>query len=505
MTKHDKTLTAAAAKAIPEKAITPDGKIDWEHLDVDIERHGTKITLPSDPDQMPIRDAIVALKRKLKDDESELHAHEIIDAYPYDGAVALVRALKIKYGWANSVPTPGFFGPKPPQMLTIETGPRPEDKVQCPWGGFQLPNVEHPIHTAFDWQGDGQGPRLVIYGTVRKREHYIIKEIADLTRQLVKEHSIYRGRAIRLRCHDHDGTIDFDKAPKFLDTSGALPEELILPRNVEAQVRTNIWTLIERTQDCRDAKIPIKRGVLLSGPYGTGKTLTSRLTARVATENDWTFITIDRAAGLAQALEFAKRYQPCVIFAEDIDRATEERNEHANDLLNILDGVLSKDAEVLVVLTTNHVEKINRAMLRPGRLDAVINVTPPDAEAVGRLIHVYSRGRLVDGTSLDRIGKALEGQIPATIREVVERSKLGAFAAKREDISEDDLLLAAEAMGPHLNLLNHIEEKDVSSERKYGDALTAVVDERIADAIKNNRVLRGLEAYLNDAGDYIPD
>jgi transitional endoplasmic reticulum ATPase len=125
-------------------------------------------------------------------------------------------------------------------------------------------------------------------------------------------------------------------------------------------------------------------------------------------------------------MKFAKNYGPCVIFAEDIDRhvSGEERTVEIDQILNCLDGVDTKGAELLVVFTTNNVEAINSAMMRPGRLDAVIHVTPPDAVAAGVLVENYSRGMLANDIDMTVVGEAMKGLIPAVIREAVERAKL---------------------------------------------------------------------------------
>ncbi len=172
------------------------------------------------------------------------------------------------------------------------------------------------------------------------------------------------------------------------------------------------------------ARIPLKRGILLEGPYGCGKTMSANVTSKICIENGWTFILLDDVGALKDALLFAQRYAPAVVFSEDIDRVIEQRDDRGNDLLNTIDGILAKDSQVITVLTTNFVEKLDKAMLRPGRLDAVISLRAPDADSVQRLVNIYARGLLADGENLIAVGEALAGNIPATIREVVERSKL---------------------------------------------------------------------------------
>jgi transitional endoplasmic reticulum ATPase len=127
-------------------------------------------------------------------------------------------------------------------------------------------------------------------------------------------------------------------------------------------------------------------------------------------------------------------------------------------ILNTLDGVGTKESEIITILTTNHVDNINKAMLRPGRLDAVLTVTPPDGPTAVKLARQYARGLLDDSNALELAGQEMAGMIPAVIREVVERSKLWAIGRAGGDLSKlaltaDDLVGAAQGMQDHLTLL----------------------------------------------------
>lgn len=491
---------AEPKRVLSEKAIGKDGKIDWKHVDAEIERDGSKIVLPNDPAPMPIDDAIKALERKKADEEQMMAVHEVIDTFPLDGAVAFMHALKVKYGWASPVPTPGFFGPQPPQMLTVDIGPSKDDKVQVPWGAFMIPGIEKPVQT--EVTRTEFGPALVIVGQLRKREAHILKDLAALTREIVETNSIYRGNAIRLRTTDN-GDIEFRRPPTFIETKHVKPDELILPQIVKDQVETNIFTLIRKTTTCVKHGIPLKRGVLLEGKYGTGKTLTASVTAKHCVDHGWTFIMLDRCQGLRQAIEFAKRYQPAVIFAEDIDRAAETRDEKTNDLANIIDGMLSKDAQVMVVLTTNHVEKINPVMMRPGRLDAVISVTPPDAEAVEQLVRLYARGLLPKGEKLGKLGDQLAGNIPAMIREVVERSKMAMIARGGDHLTQDDLMISAIGMQNHMKLLEGPKKENDDPRYKLGDAMAKVLSGVMKDEFDDDDEDYDVTSAISDATRYI--
>ena len=493
---EDKGKLAYLLEALEEAAGSGKKRVKWDHEKVEIEREGTKIKLPAEPGPMPIDDAITALQRLKKDEETVADLHEVINGYPQECIVAFVKAMEYLYGWASPVPTPGFFGPQPPQFLSIQTDV--DDYVQVPWGSFKIPGVEHPITTHANW--DKRSPQLIIVGKARKKERAVLLELAAITRRFLIEGSIYRGKALHIK--GEGSKLDFNSPPQFIDVSKVDLDQLIMSRDVQLQIDTSISAVIRHTAKVRDAKIPLKRGVLLEGPYGTGKTLTSRMTAKLCVDNGWTFIAVDRAESLPIALTFAQRYQPAAVFCEDVDRATEERTDAANDLLNTIDGILTKDAEVMVILTTNHVEKINQAMLRPGRLDAVITVSPPDAEAVSRLIKLYARGLLADGETLEEVGAELAGNIPAVIREVVERSKLAMIAQGHAKLTESDLMISAKGMKAHMALLAPKGEK-VNAEENLGRAVGRLLEKYAPDDIPVK--LQALLNHLDIEADDIPE
>lgn len=466
--------------------------IDWGKVDPDIEYQGSAITLPDAPDKMPLDAAIKALQRKKKDEETELDVHEILNAYPEDALVAMNLAMKQKYGWASPTPQMSFFGPVAPDLITVKTGPGAKESIQVPYGSFTLPNVENPITT--HRHRTAEGPCLIITGTVRKREAQVVKELAELTREILRTQSIYKGKAIRLKA-DSDGDLAHDTPPEFIQTNNIKETDLILNRDELDQVRAALWAPIEHTEACVRHQIPLNRGVLLEGPYGTGKTMTAHVTSKVCVENGWTYILLDDVRALKDALLFAQRYQPAVVFAEDVDRVAEIRDQRGNDLLNTIDGVLTKNSQVITVLTTNYVEKLDRAMLRPGRLDAVVTIRPPESDAVQQLVRLYGRGLVAKDADLNAVGDALSGNIPATIREVVERSKLAMISNGRNEVTGDELLIAAKGMERHLNLLK-AEKPALSLEHQLGASFKAVMKQSLPGGEKLEEQMENLGRTL---------
>lgn len=499
--KPDTKLTADQMAAIAEqvKKLADKKPSVWDKLDVPIEHAGRAITLPADPASMPVSVAIAALQRREKDDNQPYQVMEKFDAYPHDAAVAFVRAMQTLYGFASfeSQVYEGFFGKieVPPQMISVKVGVGDDDVVQCPIGKMHLPGVGDPVETMLH-----NRLGFLIHGEIKKKDRHVVLELATVTRAILKEHSIYRGKPVRLGVQD-DGELDLTSPPSFMDVSDISEGDVLFDPDIRAAIDTNILVPIRATAACRAHGIPLKRGILLEGQYGTGKSLTAKMAARVCELNGWTFILLDKVQGLKAALEFANRYAPALVFAEDVDRVAQVRDEKANDLINTIDGVVSKRAEIMTVLTTNFVESLNPVILRPGRLDAVITLRPPNAETVQRLVRYYARELLSGKEELGELGKELEGQIPASIRECVERAKLGMIGRAADKLSQDDLLTAARTMKNHLALLNRKQAEETVEQKLAGSLRKVILDGR-GESI--DYVRRGINAVANDMGVEIP-
>lgn len=428
---------------------TGERKLNLKKVDNEVVNTGTQIILP---EKMTKPEAVEVLKRKIQQDEEVVNIREEIVGFPFDAAYALMTVAKMKFGWTNAETIMTIMGPKRATMMNVEIAPG--KFVQVPWGPFSIPGVEGVLETGVGKTDAGQLCFMLV-GKAKQRFKAQIAELAQAVRDYLKTHSLYKGKAIRLRT-DNEGEIQMTTAPGFLDLSRVNEDELTFSDDVRAHVETSLFTPIEHTEACRKYGIPLKRGVLLEGPYGTGKTLTAYVTAKKCEANGWTFIYLDRVTGIKEAFSLARQYAPSVIFAEDIDRTmTGGRTVKVDDVLNNIDGIESKGSEIITILTTNHVDQIEKAMLRPGRLDAVISVDPPDAKAAERLMRIYARGLIAVNEDITGAGKELAGQIPAVIREVVERAKLYAIhrAGEIDQLKGDDLETSAKGMKRHLALM----------------------------------------------------
>lgn len=424
-----------------------------------IEKLGEKLIVPK---AMTLDQAIIAIERQIRFDEETVGIYAEVPGFVLDAAYAFHQALSRKFGWVQGAPTPGFFGDSPPSTITLKTGV--DTTVQIPWGRMMIPGIEGYLETGMIRKN---GRLLfVIQGEVKHKHEEQVNQIAELTRNIVASESIYRNKAIRIRFTNDSGEQLPMPEPHFMDISQVKPDELVYSSVVEDAIATSIFTPIEKTELVRKAGIPLKRGILMTGPFGVGKTLTSAVTAKKAVENNWTFILCERITELAEVMRFAQGYGPAVLFCEDIDRVTSgDRSIGLDEILNIIDGVEAKASEVMVIFTTNDVDKINQAMLRPGRLDAVIEVSAPDAGAVERLLRLYGRGLINEDEDLTQVSAFLAGNIPAVIREAAERAKLSAIKLMKPGdefkVTSEALMDAAKTMDMQLQLLKpRVEDND---------------------------------------------
>lgn len=368
---------------------------------------------------------------------------------PYDGAAAFERAMKRVFGTSGiGKSTFTLFGENPPEYVTVASGP--DATIQVPWGEVSFSPIDATFTLGYNRDADyGIVFQLSVEAPRRNRKR--VEGFFSVVEDELTRHSIYKGRAI---------TSD-NLEPKFLDVSKVDPDKVIYTREVMTQLDVNMWAPLRYTESLREAGVPLKRAVLVEGPNGTGKTLSGLLTAKIAQENGWTFILVRAGEDPLEALKTARVYAPAVVWVEDLDviasaEGTNDRKK-ISKVLDVLDGMQGKGSEVMAGFTTNFVEKLDKGVLRPGRLDAVIHIAELDAEGYERLIRALIPERLLSKRAdMAAVTTGFEGFLPAFAAEAVQRAMRYSIvrnAGKAGVITTEDLVDAAQGMRAHLDLM----------------------------------------------------
>ncbi len=201
-------------------------------------------------------------------------------------------------------------------------------------------------------------------------------------------------------------------------------------------------------------KVSIPNGIILFGPPGCGKTFIVR---KLAEELGYNFFEIKHSdlatpfihgavSNIGKAFEIAKQNAPAVLFFDEIsgllpDRknlheSSSHKEEEIDEFLMQLND--AADNKILVVGATNYIEKMDPAVLRPGRFDKKIYVPPPDLEARKSLFKMGLANRPHSAKiSFDKLARMTEGLTCADIIEdIVESSARIAANSDKEEIDQ---------------------------------------------------------------------
>jgi ATP-dependent 26S proteasome regulatory subunit len=193
----------------------------------------------------------------------------------------------------------------------------------------------------------------------------------------------------------------------------------------------------------------LKRGVLLHGPPGTGKTTTAMYLVAAMPGRTVVILSGDSLGLIEPACALARDLEPAMVVLEDVDLVAQDRMFDGSgpvlfELLNEMDG-LAADADILFLLTTNRPDVLEPALAaRPGRIDEAVELPLPDADGLSRLLALYSEGLEMQVSDLDAVVDRLDGATPAHVKELLRKAALLA-AEEREGpiVVEDRHLLEA--------------------------------------------------------------
>jgi hypothetical protein len=347
-------------------------------------------------------------------------------------------------------------GPRPGPLATVNLATGPGGAVRpCVRCGVVL--VEEASGTRTVLLVRGPEPHGMQEGVVvqalSSAEGAAARAVADV-RRLALERNVFRGQVLSFGgdVFGHGGPL-----LTFLERPALERSRLVLPAEVLEAVERQVVVVAEQRERLRASGQHLKRGLLLWGPPGTGKTHTVRYLLGRTPGTTVVQLSGRALSMVGTACSVARALAPSIVVVEDVDLIAEDRGMHPGEhpllfeLLNEMDG-LAEDADVVFLLTTNRADVLEPALAaRPGRVDQAVELGLPDEAARRALLDLYTGALGVDRAALDAAAGRTGGVTASFLKELLRRAAV--VAAQRDPGGSGALRVTVDDMGTALDEL----------------------------------------------------
>jgi cell division protease FtsH len=308
----------------------------------------------------------------------------------------------------------GLYKDSKPDYNEINIGPGKHMNVLT-MGRLLLRRGQSRLSVRIKFTRHGERAWIAVEGPDALKKE--VKQFAAAIDKTVKKLQLYKGQKLK-----YDGDLE------FLEPGTKRWDDLSLAPELKEELMANTVGFLKRSREFARYGIPSKRGLILAGKPGTGKTLLSKVL--MSNSPGITCLAADPALltnprYIRQLYAIAGDLKPSIVFLEDLDLIGEcrdgsnSRGEALNELLDVLDGVKECN-EVVTIATTNYVEALDDALIkRPSRFDRVITMLPPDKELRREIVYNLSKRIPLSRAIQDHVVCMTEGCTPAQVQEVV--------------------------------------------------------------------------------------
>jgi hypothetical protein len=346
-----------------------------------------------------------------------------------------------KDSWMNSA----RLGPVEYRTVNIDF----DQEMECVDTGIHLISTPEQKIAANVHREKYQGGGSLALEVMAARKEAASEFLSEI-RDSVYASNVYRGKIISLGAPR-------DPRQMFLGCEGLSvsfhrfptlnQEQIILPASTMALLERNTVGFLRHADALRRSGRSVKRGLLLHGKPGTGKTMTAKWLAETIPNITVLLLSSEQLWLIKDCCHMARMLAPALVIMEDVDLIAAERDERRHpasqitlhQLLNEMDG-LGSDAEVLFLLTTNRPDVLEPALAgRPGRIDQAIEFPLPDSTCRRRLLELYGKGLTLALRDMEHLVARTEGASPAFIQELVRKAAL--IAAEQDSLADGVLRL----------------------------------------------------------------
>jgi hypothetical protein len=286
-------------------------------------------------------------------------------------------------------------------------------------GGTRLAIVLQPVD---------RGPLSQVVLQITGEDQGRIQAILGQIKALTSERSVFRGQVISFGPEVFG--VGRQVPMNFLERPSVGRDQIVLPAAVLDNIERQVLGVVRHSSRLLASGQHLKRGVLLHGAPGTGKTHTVGYLLGQLPEATVIVISGRALNRIREACSVARSLQPAVIVVEDVDLIAEQREARPGEhpllfqLLNEMDG-LNSGVDVTFLLTTNRADLLEPALAgRPGRVDLAAELPLPDAEARRQLIRLYQGNLILDLADPETVIERTDGVTAAFLKELLRKSAL---------------------------------------------------------------------------------
>ncbi len=346
---------------------------------------------------------------------------------------AAYRHMEVE-GWKVNR-TAGYHEPSPDYMDINISCSEKQNLIRN--GTLVIERNEVSLAVTIDADFENNGVLLVTASASNKTA---VEEFTAGVNKIIKEQNFYRGKKVLFHARVH-----------FLEVSGKKWDDVILDESTKRSIWANTIGFLNNRDKLKEYGVPCKRGVLLVGEPGTGKTLACK--ALLAKAEGITCVlasvdVMDNPRYLQELFEFARDLSPSIVFIEDIDLIAQEREVFGYSrgsalltLLSVLDGVEEKDG-IVTIASTNCKDTLDKAISkRPSRFDRIIYFLKPALKQRTELITLLCKTVPMDARTREYLSGRTENFTPAQIQEVVYGLAM-AYCEKNEGSKPECLIFS---------------------------------------------------------------